>query len=165
METKYFEYNRTSSKGKYMEVTEAEFQRDVIESEGRYYISFGTCVLECNEKEYREYANERNRHKYLSQNSEKKEVTVVSTEAVSEQVLAIDGWVDELLEKVALDEAKKKLRLALSELSEYERFLITEYFYKRRKQSEIAETLGEKQQNISYHIRVCLAKLAELMKK
>lgn len=165
METKYFEYNSTSAKGKYMEVTEAEFQSNVMESEGRFYIPFGTCVLECSEIEYREYANERNRHRYLSQNSEKKQVTVVSIDDVSEQVLAIDGWVDELLEKVALDEAKEKLRIALSELSEYERFLITEYYYKRRKQSEIAKVLGEKQQNISYQIQACLAKLAELMKK
>lgn len=32
METKYYEYNRTSAKGKYPEVTEAEFQSDVMES-------------------------------------------------------------------------------------------------------------------------------------
>ena len=128
METKYYEYNSTSAKGKYMEVTEAEFQSDVMESEGRFYIPFGTSVLECSEKEYREYANERNRHKYLSQNSEKKEVTVVSIERVSEQILAIDGWLEELLDSLALDEAKKKLKIAIDKLSEYERFLITAPF-------------------------------------
>ena len=165
MKIKYFEFNCNPNEGKYMEVTKEEFQRDVISTEGRFYISFGTCVLECSEKDYRDYASERNRKKYLTENSQKKKVVVVSIDDVNEQSLANDEWEDELLDKVTMDVAKPKLRIALAQLTEYERFLITEYFYNGRKQIEIANAIGQKRQTVTYQIKACLVKLAELMKK
>jgi len=66
MKTKYFEYNKNPNGEKYMEVTMEEFQRDVMETKGRYYISFGTSVLECS-YEYYKKEEERKRHvRYIS---------------------------------------------------------------------------------------------------
>ena len=164
MKVKYFEYNNDQNGEKYIEVSEEKFIKDVIITEGRFYISFGNFVFECSEREYRDYAVERNRHKYLSQDRNKKTVNLVSIEDVSEKFLLDESWEDEIIESIAFDTEKEKLQKALSELNEHELFLIHEYFYNNRKQSEIADLIGESQQTISYQIRACLVKLHELMK-
>ena len=53
MKIKYFEYNNDPNGEKYIEVSEEKFIKDVMITEGRFYISFGNFVLECREKEYR----------------------------------------------------------------------------------------------------------------
>lgn len=164
MKVKYFEYNSDQNGEKYIEVTEEKFIKDVIITEGRFYISFGNFALQCNEKEYRDYAVERNRHKYLSQDGNKKTVNLISIEDVSEKFLVDESWEDEIIEGIAFDTEKEKLQKALSELNEYELFLIHEYFYHNRRQSEIADLIGESQQTISQQIHSCLVKLHELMK-
>lgn len=59
MSVKYFEYNTNPNGEKYMEVTMEEFQRDVMETKGRYYISFGTSVLECSYEVYKKMIKKR----------------------------------------------------------------------------------------------------------
>ncbi len=61
MKVKYFEYNSDQNGEKYIEVSEEKFIKDVIITEGRFYISFGNSVLECSESEYKEEAK-RKRH-------------------------------------------------------------------------------------------------------
>lgn len=132
MKVKYFEYNNDPNGDKYIEVSEEKFIKDVMITEGRFYISFGNFVLECGEKEYRNYAVERNRHKYLSQDRNKKTVNLISLEDVSEKLLVDESWEDNIIENIAFDAEKEKLQKALSELNEHELFLIHEYFYNNR---------------------------------
>ena len=164
MKVRYFEYSNVTDGEKYIEVSEEKFIKDVMITEGRFYISFGNFVLECSERQYRDYAVERNRHKYLFQDSNKKTVNLISLEDVSEKLLADESWEDNIIESIAFDAEKEKLQKALSELNEHELFLIHEYFYNNRRQSEIADLIGESQQTISYQIRACLVKLYKLMK-
>jgi len=66
MSVKYFEYNTNPNGEKYMEVTMEEFQRDVMETEGRYYISFGTSVLECSYEDYKKEEKRKRHVRYIS---------------------------------------------------------------------------------------------------
>lgn len=56
MKVRYFEYNSDQNGEKYIEVSEEKFIKDVMITEGRFYISFGNFVLECSESEYKEEA-------------------------------------------------------------------------------------------------------------
>ena len=66
MKIKYFEYNNDPNGEKYIEVSEEKFIKDVIITEGRFYISFGNFVLKCSESEYKEEAKRKRHTRYIS---------------------------------------------------------------------------------------------------
>ena len=159
--SKYFIYSDTPENGKDTEVAEEEFKSQVMNSDGRYYISFGDSVLECSKEEHISHAKNRNRHSYL--NKTKKKIIVVSIEDIDPIYLSEDTIEEEIMEKAFLRMNLEKLRKALSLLSDYEQYLIQAYFFERMTQKKIGELLGKNQQTISNHINLCLAKLAELI--
>ena len=65
MKVRYFEYNSDQNGEKYIEVSEEKFIKDVIITEGRFYISFGNFVLECSESEYKEEAKRKRHTRFL----------------------------------------------------------------------------------------------------
>lgn len=66
MKVRYFEYNNDQNGEKYIKVSEEKFIKDVMITEGRFYISFGNFVLECSESEYKEEAKCKKHTRYIS---------------------------------------------------------------------------------------------------
>ena len=161
MKTKYFEYAKSGNGEKYVEVTLEQFATDIIKSDKRFYISFGDSAMECEEKEYRAYAKERNRHRYLLQNSQKRIVEIISLDDVDENQLLTDSFEDDIAAKIM----QESLSQAVKQLSDSERLLLQRRFFENRTEKSIGEEFGENQQVISARINALLVKLAELQTK
>ncbi|GEM_PF-1676211 len=164
METRYFEYSANPANGKYMEVSEEEFIADVMNDNHRFYIPMGTVVLECTEKEFREYRKERNHHFYLAEIEAEENVEILPINEEICKIPALGYSEEELVEKAYNDMQTEELKKALQKLAEEERQLIIMYYYLEMTQEEIAKSIGKTQQAISYEIGTILNKLHKLLK-
>ncbi|MDE5885382.1 MAG: sigma-70 family RNA polymerase sigma factor [Oscillospiraceae bacterium] len=164
METRYFEYNTNPADGKYTEVSEEQFIRDVMENKNRFYIPMGTVVFECTEKEFRRYRKERNHHVYLEKIEAEENVILLPINEEICEIPALEYSEEELIEKAYTSIQKEVLRKALQTLGEDERRLIHLRYYLEMTQEEIAELIGKTQQSISYEIGAVLNKLHKLLK-
>ena len=168
MKTKYFEYNSIPNGEKYMEVTMEKFQRDVMETEGRYYISFGTSVLECSYEDYKKNDKEKNHSDYISKDASGKKPVVISfeqyrlekgqdiTEVIEDTNVNVES---ECYEKYQYELLYK----ALAQLDEDELELVKSLYWNMLSQREVGEHSGETQQSISKKNKVILEKLTNLM--
>lgn len=168
MSVKYFEYNTNPNGEKYMEVTMEEFQRDVMETEGRYYISFGTSVLECSYEDYKKNDKEKNHSDYISKDASGKKPVVISfeqyrlekgqdiTEVIEDTNVNVES---ECYEKYQYELLYK----ALAQLDEDELELVKSLYWNMLSQREVGEYSGETQQSISKKNKAILEKLTNLM--
>ncbi|MBQ7008094.1 MAG: sigma-70 family RNA polymerase sigma factor [Ruminococcus sp.] len=168
MSVKYFEYNTNPNGEKYLEVTMEEFQRDVMETEGRYYISFGTSVLECSYEDYKKNDKEKNHSDYISKDASGKKPVVISfeqyrlekgqdiTEVIEDTNVNVES---ECYEKYQYELLYK----ALAQLDEDELELVKSLYWNMLSQREAGECSGETQQSISKKNKAILEKLTNLM--
>lgn len=168
MSVKYFEYNTNPNGEKYMEVTMEEFQRDVMETKGRYYISFGTSVLECSYEDYKKNDKEKNHSDYISKDASGKKPVVISfeqyrlekgqdiTEVIEDTNVNVES---ECYEKYQYELLYK----ALAQLDEDELELVKSLYWNMLSQREVGEYSGETQQSISKKNKAILEKLTNLM--
>ncbi len=168
MSVKYFEYNTNPNGEKYMEVTMEEFQRDVMETEGRYYISFGTSVLECSYEDYKKNDKEKNHSDYISKDASGKKPVVISfeqyrlekgqdiTEVIEDTNVNVES---ECYEKYQYELLYK----ALAQLDEDELELVKSLYWNMLSQREVGEYSGETQQSISKKNKAILEKLTNLI--
>lgn len=168
MKTKYFEYNSNPDEGKYLEVTKEEFQRDVIETEGRFYISFGTSVMECEEHEHKKDKKEKEHSEYISKDASGKKPTILS---LDEYKLKTGMDITEVIEDTTVnveDECYKKyqyelLYAALAQLDQDELELVNLIYWDELSQRDVGECFGGTQQSISKKNRRILDELTNLM--
>lgn len=168
MIVKYFEYNNNQNGEKYMEVTKEDFQKDVIETEGRFYISFGTSVMECEEHEHKKDKKEKEHSEYISKDASGKKPTILS---LDDYKLKTGIDITEVIEDTTVnveDECYKKyqyelLYAALAQLDEEELELVKSLYWDMLSQREVGECSGETQQSISKKNKGILDELTNLM--
>ena len=168
MIVKYFEYNNNQNGEKYMEVTKEDFQKDVIETEGRFYISFGTSVMECEEHEHKKDKKEKEHSEYISKDASGKKPTILS---LDDYKLKTGIDITEVIEDTTVnveDECYKKyqyelLYAALAQLDEEELELVKSLSWDMLSQREVGECSGETQQSISKKNKGILDELTNLM--
>ena len=168
MIVKYFEYNNNQNGEKYMEVTKEDFQKDVIETEGRFYISFGTSVMECEEHEHKKDKKEKEHSEYISKDASGKKPTILS---LDDYKLKTGIDITEVIEDTTVnveDECYKKyqyelLYAALAQLDQDELELVNLLYWDELSQNKVGELYGKTQQNISWMNRGVLDKLTNLM--
>lgn len=168
MSDKYFEYNTNPNGEKYMEVTMEEFQRDVMETKGRYYISFGTSVLECSYEDYKKNDKEKNHSDYISKDASGKKPVVISFEQYRlEKGQDITEVIEDTNVNVEIECYEKYqyelLYKALAQLDEDELELVKSLYWNMLSQREVGEYSGETQQSISKKNKAILEKLTNLM--
>ncbi len=167
MKTKYYEYNKQGGE-KYSEFTEKEFLV-AKEDETRWFISFGNCVLECEEDEYRSYYSEKNHADYIQKDKSGKRVILLYIEdcACSEK-RHIDNMVipieEAVIEKISAEEMNYKLCTALESLSSYEKDIIKKLFLESKSQTQLAKEYGVKQQTMHEKLNRILLKLLKIIK-
>lgn len=168
MSVKYFEYNNNQNGEKYMEVTKEDFQKDVIETEGRFYISFGTSVMECEEHEHKKDKKEKEHSEYISKDASGKKPTILS---LDDYKLKTGIDITEVIEDTTVnveDECYKKyqyelLYAALAQLDEEELELVKSLYWDMLSQREVGECSSETQQSISKKNKGILDELTNLM--
>ena len=105
MKTKYYQYNKSSGE-KYSEFTEEEYLVAKMD-ENRWFISFGSCVLECMEAEYRAYFSEKNHADYTQRDKNGNTVISLSLEQYAHNTcegLIFRDFEEEILEKILAEE-------------------------------------------------------------
>ena len=145
---RYYIYSKPGSREKYTEVTEEQFISEVIDTEGRYYISFGDSILESSYEQFKEDKAEKDHARYISQ---------LSTGEYP-SFLSFDEGMDKMAETSDDEDGEaihEKAVLAsfwhyVSTLSELKRTVLTMFYYDGKSQVEIAKSVGKSQQNISY---------------
>lgn len=168
MSVKYFEYNTNPNGEKYMEVTMEEFQRDVMETEGRYYISFGTSVLECSYEVYKKNDKEKNHSDYISKDASGKKPVVISFEQYRlEKGQDITEVIEDTNVNVEIECYEKYqyelLYKALAQLDEDERRIILELFWNKKTQIALAKIDGISRQTLNEKQKRILVKMLKLI--
>jgi len=163
MSVKYFEYNNNPNGEKYMEVTKEEFQRDVIETEGRFYISFGTSVFECSYEDYKKEEKRKRHVRYISAIADGvyPRFTELTDRTDSSQLTITE---EEMFERA---ENNVLLEIVLKYVARFpqEDQKIFKMVIMDGKSQEIAgDTFGKSQQCISYKIKSMLGEITEFLK-
>ena len=163
MKTKYFEYSKKGDE-KYSEFTEEEYLVAKMD-ENRWFISFGSCVLECTKAEYKAYYSEKNHADYTQRDKNGKTVIPLSLEQYSHNTcegLIFRDFEEEVLEKIMAEEMLERLHTALKKLKPCERNIIHKLFWENKNQTQLAEEYGKSQQNMHKIIKRILSKTLKL---
>ena len=168
---RYFEYNRNADKPKYVPMTEGEYLR-AKQDPNRWFISFGTCVLECEQEEYAEHYRKLEHYRYTLRDADRKLASVISLDALSTEALyemSVFSVHTEMSveEQIIAKENRRLLKTALQDslqkLTPEECYLIHELKVNRKKQAEVAKELGISQQAVSKRYRAAVKKLKEML--
>lgn len=164
---RYYEYNCKDSGAKYAEITEAEYLEAKADP-NRWFISFGSCVLECEKPEYEDYYKQEERNRYSRRDAGRKTVEVLSLEQVEEDYtydMSVFTLHNELSVEETVSKAYQKMRLlnAIAQLTPNEAYLIQELHFKNRNQKELAGELGITQQAVSKRYRSTLQRLRRML--
>lgn len=100
MKVKYFEYNNDPNGEKYIEVSEEKFIKDVMITEGRFYISFGNSVLECSESEYKEDSKSKRHTRYISSLNDRVYPTFAELDERNGSVIAEEDMFEGIEDKI-----------------------------------------------------------------
>ena len=147
-------------------------------AKGRYYALLGNAcsdesdeiIMEDNKEEYKKSESENNRRKYCRRLNGLIQGFIYLGSSVSgeegesltyEEVTGTEGDVtgDEAIARIQVME----LRQAIETLPSEEQEMLKLYYWERKKQEEIADSLGFTQQNIQKRLMHIRKKLAELM--
>ena len=167
MKTRYYEYSKPGSKEKYSQITEAEYLI-AKESPNRWFISFGDCVLECEEHQHKNHYNQKNHSDYVNKDASGKKPTILSFD---EYKLETGMDITEVIEDTTVnveDECYKKyqyelLYAALAQLDQDELELVNLLYWDELSQNKVGEFYGKTQQNISWTNRGVLDRLTNFM--
>ena len=156
---RYYIYSKPMSKEKYTEVTEEQFVAEVIDTEGRYYISFGDSLLECSYEQFKADKAEKDHSRYISQLSTGEYPSFMSFDE------AIDKYEDtsaaEDSEAIHENAVLASFWAYVSTLTEDKQLILTLYYRYGISQTEIAKRIGKTKQYIS---KVCLREICKFNK-
>lgn len=160
MKVKYFEYNNDSNGEKYIEVSEEKFIKDVIITEGRFYISFGNSILECSEDEYKEETKRKRHTRYISSLSDGVYPTFAELDERNSSVIAEEEIFECIEDKILFQNALSYLMT----FSPEDQKVFTMVVLEGKSETEAALVIGKTQQSVSYKIKTMLLKIAKHFK-
>lgn len=160
MKVKYFEYNNNPNGEKYIEVSEEKFIKDVIITEGRFYISFGNFVLECSESEYKEEAKSKRHARYVSAFSDGVYPTFAELNERNGSIIAEEDMFEGIEDKILFQNVLSYLTTFSSEDQKVFKMVVLE----GKSETETALAIGKTQQSVSYKIKAMLLKIAKHFK-
>jgi RNA polymerase sigma factor (sigma-70 family) len=161
---KYYAYNPHGSDPKYIEITEQEYRQAVRDSQ-RYFISFGSCVLECSREEYARHWAEINHSRYLQYTNNGELAEVLSLDALDcEHLCFMDSGEQTDCDALA-NLRRDKLHAAIEHLKPVERDLIEAIFFQSVSYSDYAKAIGISRQAVHKRMRTVLSKLKALLEK
>lgn len=170
--SRYYKYNPDDNKPKYVEMAEEEYI-GAKQEDNRWFISFGNCVLECEKSEYDEHYRKLSHYRYTQKDADGKTVETISLEQndieysydmsvfQNEDEVMVD---DKIIESMDTAFRHGELRKAMEQLNESERNLITQLFFEKKNQSELAREYGVARQTINEKYHSVKKKLFILMK-
>lgn len=156
--------------GQYIETSYEEFQCGERENEQyrrKRFIALHGMLMEVTEEDYISYYKDKRRQRYIEELS-KKFGTFSYDSLTTDEFNGEDILVDLKSDVEAEVQARhftKKLRVALSVLSDEERELIKKHFFDDLSQVEISRKYGVNQSNISRKIARILLKLKNFIEK
>lgn len=161
--------------GKYKELEYEEFCR-IRETDKSYadkkFIPVQACLIESDEKTYKEHYRESERNKYINCIENEQQLLSLSgaenyhkdEEGFEGDRTYLEACMDNDVEPQVITKLMvEKLNRILTLLSEDERSLIRDVFYRNKSQTEIAREQGIRQSTIEYRLRRVLEKLRILM--
>lgn len=160
MKVKYFEYNNDQNGEKYIEVSEEKFIKDVIITEGRFYISFGNFVLECSESEYKEEAKRKRHTRYISSLSDGIYPTFEEFDENNSSVIFYEDMFEGIEDKILFQNVLSYLMTFSPEEQKVFKMVVLE----GKSETETALAIGKTQQSVSYKIKAMLLKIAKHFK-
>lgn len=171
MKTKYYEFNRNGGSEKYSEITEREYLKAKKE-ENRWFISFGSSVLECDKSQYEAYFSAKDHKDYIQKDRNWRKIVPVSLDQYTyngayEQSILKDStavlFEDIVLEKLSLEHDLAKLKKVINKLKPHERKIIYQLFWLNKSQKTLASEWGKSQQNINKITKRILCKMLKLI--
>lgn len=160
MKVRYFEYNNDPNGEKYIEVSEEKFIKDVIITEGRFYISFGNFVLECSESEYKEEAKRKRHTRYISSLSDGIYPTFEELDENNSSVIFYEDMFEGIEDKILFQNVLSYLLTFSPEEQKVFKMVVLE----GKSETEAALAIGKTQQSVSYKIKAMLLKIAKHFK-
>lgn len=125
-----------------------------------YYIEIDGVLVPVTEEVYYAFKRPAWRERKQAKVRSEKELSVEAFAKSGYDIPADEPLIDEIVaDKLLLDE----LLAALAELTDDERFLIDQFFYKEKSERQIADLSGVSQQAISKRKNKILSKLRELL--
>ena len=169
VKTKYYEFNRNGGSEKYSEITEKEYLKAKRE-ENRWFISFGSSVLECDKSQYEAHFSAKNHKEYIQKDKNWRKLLPVSLDqytyngAYEQSVFKDNTAVEDIvLERLSLEHDLAKLKKAMKKLKPYEREIIYQLFWLNKNQKALADECGKSQQSISKIAKRILCKMLKLI--
>ena len=107
---RYYAYNPKDRGPRYIEITEEEYLKIKIQTD-RWFISFGTCVLECEKAEYDDYYRHLEHYRYTLRNASRKRPDVLSMDAMEEEFPYETSVFSVHTEKSVEDEVMESMRI------------------------------------------------------
>lgn len=160
MKVKYFEYNNNPNGEKYIEVAEEKFIKDVIITEGRFYISFGNFVLECSESEYKDEAQCKRHARYVSSLSDGVYPMFAELDERNGSIIAEEDMFEGIEDKILFQNVLSYLTTFSPEDQKVFKMVVLE----GKSETETALAIGKTQQSVSYKIKAMLLKIAKHFK-
>ncbi len=160
MKVRYFEYNSDQNGEKYIEVSEEKFIKDVMITEGRFYISFGNFVLECSESEYKEEAKRKRHTRYISSLSDGVYPTFEELDENNSSVIFYEDMFESIEDKILFQNVLSYLMTFSQEEQNVFKMVVLE----GKSETEAALAIGKTQQSVSYKIKAMLCRIAKHFK-
>lgn len=160
MKVKYFEYNDDQNGEKYIEVSKEKFIKDVIITEGRFYISFGNSVLECSESEYKEEAKRKRHTRYISSLSDGVYPTFEEFDENNSSATFDEDRLECIEDKIMFQNILSYLMTFSPEEQKVFKMVVLE----GKAETEAALMIGKTQQSVSYKIKTMLCRIAKHFK-
>ena len=163
--------------GKYKELEYEEFCR-IRETDksnaDKKFIPAQACLVEADERTYKEYYRERERNKYINRIESKQQLRSLTgeknyhkdEEGFEGDKTYLEACMDNDVEPAVITKLMiEKLNSILPLLSADERRLISDVFYRNKSQTEIAREQGIRQSTIEYRLKRVLEKLRKQMER
>ena len=150
--------------GKYIEMPYEDFNRRKQEDKSyreKRFLSLHGMLMEVTEEDYLSYYKEKRRQRYIDERAKKIGMfsyDALTTEEFNGEDILTDPNMD-TEEEAMFRMMTEKLQVALSELTDDERILITLHYYKGICESKLAKKYGISQQAISKRIKKIREKL------
>ena len=148
---RYYIYSKPMSKEKYTEVTEEQFIAEVIDTEGRYYISFGDSLLECSYEQFKADKAEKDHSRYISQLSTGEYPSFLSFDEAMDKYEDTSAAEDS--EAIHENAVLASFWSYVSTLPKIKQIILIMFYREGKSQVDISKTVGKTQQAVSYICR------------
>ena len=167
----YFEYNHEGKRPLRIPMTEEAFLKAKDEPD-RWFINFGSCVLEVTKLEYDKYYKEKERSRYIRRNAigrldEQTTLDMMDEAFTYEQsVFSVSGEKsveDEVIDRETRAYVVQKVHEALQQLDKGDQHIVIEITIRHTRQTALSKEMGISQQTVSRRYHKVLAKLRVLL--